>query len=329
MKKIVLGMFVILMLSFIFIYIASENEEILVVEALDSFTFGMSESLGTSEILEFTYDGDYVRFLHDVEGFTYGLDSELGWFLYVDGLPQNTQLELKDGSILSESNFLHHFSVGYREKIEFYVVFRPSSGTMGSTVNIISGAIMRPKFLPTIEEPSFLFTNELAHTGTSLLSLERGSRVRRNPKIITNLEMINDEIRQAEINWSENHIVLNSEFEMPRRVIILPLDETFDLNFSEPIHSEGNEINFRFVSYGGDSHLNRITFFVNHEPVQINGYDYLEVIMEQGEMLDIELSIEIGDLSVLNSIYAVMTTPELTGPRQTLYKSPSLLLVNN
>lgn len=76
--------------------------------------------------------------------------SDFGWFLYVGGLPQETRLETLDGAVLSEMAFIHDFSLAYRERHDFYVVFSPILGGVGNIIGATGGALLQPDFMLTL-----------------------------------------------------------------------------------------------------------------------------------------------------------------------------------
>ena len=68
---------------------------------------------------------------------------------------------------------------------------------------------------------------------------------------------------------------------------------------------------------------------MNHEPVQINGgADFIEVQMEYGQMALIDVSLSLNDLDHFNSIYAMMMATGEDYHGQDIFKTWTLLLVN-
>ena len=80
--------------------------------------------------------------------------------------------------------------------------------------------------------------------------------------------------------------------------------------------------------YGGHEVTNRITFFVNHKPVKVNGVDFLEVQMKYGQMLLIDIELSLDNLNEFNSLCAIMMTTGSDYTTQEMFKTRSILLVN-
>ena len=113
------------------------------------------------------------------------------------------------------------------------------------------------------------------------------------------------------------------------RIGIIPTDTEIQLNYDGVIQAEDGAVNVSLFVYGGMEIRSRITFFVNHQPVQVNGgADFIEVQMQDGEMavIDVELSLEA--LEDFNSFYAMMMATGEDYHGQDIFKVRTLLLVN-
>ena len=80
---------------------------------------------------------------------------------------------------------------------------------------------------------------------------------------------------------------------------------------------------------GGPEAEFNITLFINHQPVQLNGADYLSVRTVKNQMVEATFQIDTSALGALNTVYAIAVTPEdgeleINNP----VKTASVLLVN-
>ena len=72
-----------------------------------------------------------------------------------------------------------------------------------------------------------------------------------------------------------------------------------------------------------------ISLEINHQPVQLNGADYLSVRTVKNQMVEATFQIDTSALGALNTVYAIAVTPEdgeleINNP----VKTASVLLVN-
>lgn len=149
-----------------------------------------------------------------------------------------------------------------------------------------------------------------------------------NANTQANMLPISQEVLNAERSWLGEGIDLELDFQIFPRVSILPYRHEFETLYEGIIVADDGHIQFTLFAYGGKELLNRITFFVNHQPIQFEGYDFIEIQMLDGKMLKLDVSFTVGDLESFNSLYAIMATAEPSEAIETIFKTPTLLLVN-
>ena len=300
-------------------------------ERLGAYTFGALLDLDDYEIMQFEFNGEKIEIPYHVEGLADNVISEFGWFLFVDGLPQPTQLESFDGEIVSEKSYMHHFSLGYREREEFYVVFSPVSGEMGGRVGLIAGSIFKPSFLPEdVNEPAFSPFHSLITTLPSEVMINNEVNGDFIAYRVSHLQPIDEKILVEEQRRAENEgIGFNDFLSFRSRIGLFPKERGIELNYEDILKAENGFINLTLLVYGGQEISSRITFFLNHEPVQINnGADFIEVSMEHGQMALIDVTLEIEDDMELGSLYALMMATRDEYENQDIFKTTTLLVVN-
>jgi len=299
-------------------------------EELGAFSFGPLINYTDDAIIRFEYDGNAIRIPYHVEGFAEGIASELGWFLLVDGLAQPTQLETIDGEILSELAFMHYFALEYREREEFYVVFSPISGEIGTNVGLIAGTLLRPNFMPTnIDESIFAPFHHLMTTFPAEVIINSDVQNSFTADTDVLFKPIMQNVMEAEKQQAEFEGMDFDEWMASRaRIGIFPHDLEFQLNYEEIIIADDGEVNLFLFVYGGKEITSRITFFVNHEPVQVNGADFIEIEMEHDKLALIDVNLSLDELNDLNSLYALMMATGDNYYDEDIYKTWTLLLVN-
>lgn len=312
----------------------NETEELLGYvqeEELGAYSFGNPNF--DFEENELIYTGELLRIPYHVEGLSQNIVAEFGWFLFVDGLPQPTKLMTSTGDIFREMAYMHEFSLSYQERYEFYVMFYPHSGRIGETMMSVGTAMFAPSFIPRdVYYPFFGFFHNLSSTMPGEISINYNIEHKLIGKIIDNLQPISQEILEAEEKWLAEWIGPDVDLELDLqsfpRMNISPRDSDFQLMYEGAIFVEEGHVNFTFLTYGGEEARNRITFFVNHQPVQVNGFDYLEVQMENGQMLKLEISLELENLDTFNTIYALRSVAGMDYESYDVFKTPTLLLIN-
>jgi len=306
------------------------NNDELIVEELIAFAHGILDypELG-EDFVQFEYTGEEIRIWYDVEGWTSGTSSRFGLIFLVDGIPHQTRLEMGMGEVFRENQYMHDFALAYRERLEFYVIFTPTVGELGETIAITSIAIVTPNAIPDdIEHPSFYSSH--THLPMVLAQLKISSRVenRQQGFTTTDFQPISEEIHQFHRRWlTENEAVEDILAEFPR-LLLFPTGEESYFDFGGIITANDNKVLASLIVYGGQEVTSRVTFFVNHQPVAVNGYDFIEIQMRDGQMLLIELELTVEDLSQFNSLYAMMMPIGEDYLVQGMYGTHPVLLVN-
>ena len=293
------------------------------LEELGGFGFGGIYAV-KGETSQFEYNGDEIRIPYWIEGSEEeGVISEFGLLAFTDGLPQPMRLETMDGEVFREMSYLHDFILEYDERLEFELVFTPVSGSVGQQVSFIVGSIFGPHSLPeSINRPNFSPFHDL---------------FARFPDEI----MINSEIQNSSTNYLEVELVELSERMIESetdhfgffttgtpRLWLLPEGIDHQINLADVIVTQDGRVNAQLLVYGGQEVRSRLTVFVNHQPVQVNGADFIEIQMQDEQMLALDIELVLDELDYFNSLYVMMmATGEDYLLQDDMYKSPSILLI--
>lgn len=303
------------------------QENDFIEEEIGAYAFGpVVENISLDELFQFEYNGDEVRIHYYVQGWSRGIISEFGWLLFVDGVIQPTRLETLEGEPFRDAAYMHEFGLNFEEKIEFYVVFTPVSGTIGQEVGVIGATILRPNFMPeSIDRPYFQIFHSLSATLPAELSI--------NSNIGNHFSVYRD-INFIDIPY-EVLIELMDITGIPETDEIVEILEEHlffyligNREHQSIVYAENGNINFQLRILGGQEVSNRVTIFINHKPVLINGSDFIELTMEQGKMANIQIEIDIDTLEDFNSIYAIVMTTGDDYHIQDIFKTRTLLLIN-
>lgn len=208
------------------------------------------------------------------------------------------------------------------------VVFIPVVETEVETVMVMGNAVFHPNFVASSEEPFFGVFGQWVSSGTMDLTFKQNTKRSLTGYFPNSFVPLSDEILQAEQEFRGDDVDLEIDFMEFPRLNILPVDVDFELIYEETLIANNGEINFTFTAYGGNDRRNRITFFINHEPIQINGYDFIEIDLPVGEMFQMDIIVDVLGLIRYNIIYAIMAPTGYDGPFQEVTKTPNLLLIN-
>ena len=295
------------------------------IEDLGSYFFG---DLNLSETPQLTYEGDWLRIPYLIEGFSEEIQAEFGWFFFVDGLPQATKLETLDGEIFRVESYMHKFSLSYHERHEFYVLFRPISGQIGETIIAVDSALFRPSYMPAdLDYPFFGMFHSVMSALPREININHEIQKTYYGNIIMELQPIPQHIIEDEIRWLGEETDIDLSLRQFRRTSIIPADIELQAHYEGIIKAEDGYAHFTFLTYGGEESRRRVTFFVNHEPIQVDGFDYIEVDMEHGQMLMLEISLKLENIDRYNIIYALMATSGEAYDHD-IFKSPTLIIIN-
>ena len=301
---------------------------------LGAYSFGTLLDVEMDELIRFVYEGEEIRIPYHVEGLGQGIVNQFAWFVLVDGLPQPTRLEMSDGSIFREKSYMHHFELEFLERHEFYVVFVPISGSLGETVSFIAGGILRPDFLPEdIENPSFRGFHHLTATIPAEILINYPIPESAFPTMYNKLD--DDLIPQTDELLAQIQLLLMEGQDVNDIIAYFPVFNLFPadgnvyINYDGLLKVDESGVRMRLLLLGGQEVTSRITFFVNHKPVEVNDVDFIEVLMRNEMMLIMDVSLQVEQLDALNSVYAIIMTAGEDYHVQDIFKTPTLLLVND
>jgi len=326
--KVRLKNFIVLIVLCMFVtgcYLIRGNINDVKVQELGSYAFGLLHG-DSGVISQFKYDGEEIRIAYYVEGRAEGVVSEFAWFAFVDGLPQPTQLEFESGEIIRQIDYMHQFGLEFGERLEFYIVFTPVSGENGETVDFIVASLLQPDYLPeSRDEPIFGVFHTLGARFPEEILIN--DRIQNTLSNYTNIQLI--EVPQNLIDEEHSFSLEDvSRLKWSPRIEILPAEADLQINYEDLIVANNGYVQIQLLLYGGPEAVSRITFFVNHQPVAVNGVDFIEIQMESGQMALVQVELTLTELNDFNSLYAIVAMPNIDHIVPGIFKTQTLLLVS-
>ena len=282
---------------------------------MGSAEFGLQDPMDTV----YTYDGESLEIPFSITGASFGKTTEIGVLLFVDGVAQPYSAVYEDGTELEES-YMQVFNLDYEQQENFDMVFQPMTGKAGETVPVMAVTILEPSFVAEgPDNPRYGFHHQESATTSRQISFATDAPTQTLAAAATDYNVVDlpQDILDTLAAWGATD----------------SLDTTATLSLGVEdgnyIQADGKTATITVQLYGGPETDFNITLFINHQPVQLNGADYLSVRTVKNQMVEATFQIDTSALGTLNTVYAIAVTPEdgeleINNP----VKTASVLLVN-
>lgn len=267
---------------------------------------------------QFVYEGEAVEIPYYIENM--GEDGEnhasIGLLLFVNG-------EVQPFSVDGKEAVIHKFSISPGERKEINLSFFPVSGKEGEKIGVIPATIWNPDFIPVHEErPNFGNCLKLGCNIPLTIQMKTDGKMS-NASAQTDAEIMDipEEILAAYdlVLGEDDYDIMDSSVGFT----IAPTKEKVNL-----LEAKDGKADITINLYGGKQVTDKITVFVNNEPVKIDDGDYVEVKTKKGKMWEIKFSLDVSAYGKLNTIYAVAMASGEDYVVSDIYQSNRLLLVN-
>ncbi len=264
---------------------------------MGSFMFGPK----VDKFETYIYKGEEIHIPFEVSGLSETV-SDFGLMVFVGGDIQPFKILRKDG-IYSDEAIMHEFSLSNNQVDNFDIVFIPIRGNKGDKVGIEFATIFKPDFIPVdIEKSNYYNYHDLISTVPQELYFDIGL-----PNNLLNVcreyneEDIPDSILKQ--NARQNSIINK----LDDKVVMQLLPDGTETDFNNNVFiSKENKLKFKLRIMGGPNDIDYRTYiYINHEPVEIMGYDCFDVNVKKGKMCTVELELNTTGFDKLSTIYAI------------------------
>lgn len=280
-----------------------------------SFSYGWPDERDV-----FPYSGEPLEIPFKLTG-TLESPQEVGLLLFVDGITQPYSAVLADGTELTDA-YMQTFQLEQDVENIFNLVFQPVTGKAGDSLSIQAVTILRPSYLPEgTENPNYGFYHSVNITIPLQISFEKDAPAERQKTAADNYEIV--DIPKS-ITDSDEYFGLENSRDTNTALSVVPGE---DENGSV-IYSRDGTVTFKARLYGGPEADHNITVFVNHQPVQVDGADYLAVRTQKGKMVEATITLDASAFGEINTIYAIASSTGRDSGLTETVKSPSILFVN-
>jgi hypothetical protein len=275
----------------------------------------------------FTYTGDPITLSFFYQGT--GSDTEVGLMFFLDGIVQPYQIietsHPDETSVTNQDVYLSKFQLSSDIRIEFTVSITPVTGLVGDEFGLFPVTLFEPSFLPASEEGNF----GIYHQGSFYLPITiqmgtDGSRQTADHVVDPDLAPIPDRL-------FEHDDRLDSSGRISQPVFALYAGEF--LGWGEPASqtTENGKIDLHLSGYGGVEVLYRVTIFVNHQPVMIEGNESFLIQTHYDQVSTYTFTLDISEYDRLNSLYAIVVPVGESYKNNDIYsqKTRTTLLIND
>ncbi len=268
----------------------------------------------------FPYDGGEFRL--DYRFSVSGDLESIGFLLFLDGKPQPYRTDNRP----SDYAFCHTFDAAEDQDAVF--LFEPVAGHGGDTLNLTIVSITNPDFQPDMESTSSYgwYHNALpasvemhfnvdspSSTTTALNPVEALSSCSVHGEKVTSRYLEND---LAQAGWLD--ITMDALDDGVYYTLTLNGDTVFDnLPIAEPVA-------VRFTLCGTPGARYHISFFLDHQPMAMNGETSSAVELSKGGVAVVEGVIDPSLLGKLSTFYCVAVPADNAGTP--FFKTNSILL---
>lgn len=274
----------------------------------------------SGERLPFEYDGGefQLEYQYSVSG---KLDT-IGFLLFLDGKPQPYKVD----DSAADYAYCHTFAAGEEQTFSF--LFEPVTGSAGDLLTLTVVSITNPDFRPDMESTSgygwyhkTLDSNFQIHINSDAPATHPGYPPVREI-------FLQNEVREKKI--TAQYV----ETELPKFGWGGVSMDTLEDDVYYTLSYEGNivynnlrsdqPVTLRYTMCGAAGETYLVAFYLDHQPVKINGDTSCSVTWGKGGVIEIEALIDPDKLERFNTFYCVAVPQD--GDSASFFKSDSVLL---
>lgn len=295
---------------------AFSTENSLFTQSSGAIGFGFLDQ----EADEYAYNGKDVVIRYYMENLGEANEdiAETGLLLFVDGESQPYKINLNGKESTTET--MQKFKLQPGERLEFEIIFTPVSGKKGDKVGIIPAVIWSPNFMPE--------NGEIARFGNCY-------RLNTNIPLTINME-------QDGLNETKNSSTGYNIVDIPQSVLnqyegvegmdtydILDSSVGFEIELPDDKNKlliKDDKLEVTLNLYGGKQVTDKITLFIDNQPVRIDEGDFVEVKTQKGKMCQIKATIDASSINKNSVLYGVAMTSGNDYTVQDIYITNPVLL---
>ncbi len=280
-----------------------------------SFSYGWPDERDV-----FSYSGEALDIPFKLMGTKEGAPQEVGLLLFVNGIAQPYSIAFDDGTELADA-YMQTFQLEQDVENIFHLIFQPVTGKAGDTLSVQAVTILTPSYLPEEENPNYGYYHSANITIPLQIAFEKDAPSEGQKKASDSYEIV--DIPKSITDNDEFFGIESSRDANTNLSVVSAEDEN-----SPVLYSKDGTVTFKVRLYGGPEANQNITVYVNHEPVQVDGADYLAVRTQKDKMVEATIRLSVSAFGEKNTIYAIAASTGRDSNLTETVKSSSVLFIN-
>jgi len=279
------------------------------------------------DILPLEYHGSEL--IIDYQVTASGTAKNVGFLLFVDGMPQPYKLNSSD----SEYRYMHILQLQEDDQpTPFSFVFTPVTGKAGDTLHVSIASVYNPSFIPDMKETtSYGGYQTTLETGRPLI-LYKEPEPRPNdllqPKALISQVRLSTEPITNEL--LERHSSFQTvDMEVLDQQVFSELIVDGSIREDHYQVEDNGTLHVAFNIFGHPGVRYRNTFYINHQAIASSEGSTFETTLTKGNVAVIEANIDLSQLEDFNTFYVIsvpVNAEDFPDDVIILQKTPSLLL---
>lgn len=287
----------------------------------DAVSFGYDETDESAAMDTYVYTGDALSVPYHLQA-QKATGHDVGFLIFIDGVCQKYSVKEDTGEV-TEEEYMHRFTLSDTNEKKFTFLIQPNIGKKGDKKGIYVCGIIYPGFQPESKtEPSYQYYGNLFQTVPQQVRFEADSKNNEKQQAVYSSD--GKEIPEEIKNTYEALFGISIEESGGRQSNV----ELFKDGSEEAYIEEKSEIAvLHFQMYGGKAGTYRTTLFINHEPVLVDGKNYIETEYKDKTMSTYDINLDVSKIPQNSTIYAITVPADQNYLEyEDVKKTPSKLL---
>ncbi|MBG0785351.1 MAG: hypothetical protein H0S79_09620 [Anaerolineaceae bacterium] len=295
------------------------------VTSLGGFGFSVI-GYNVLEGVPLTYSGDPILLSFFLDGA--GSDNEVGLMFFLDGVAQPYQIiettHPDTTSPTHQDTLLGKFQLSPDTRIEFTVSITPIIGSAGDELGLFPVTLLEPSFFPESEAGNF----GIYHQGSFYLPITIQMGADGSRQIVDHVVDL-DLAPIPELLFEDAALDASGRINQPN--FSLYADAFLGWGELATTTTKNGKIDLHLSGYGGVEVLYRVTIFINHQPVMIEGNESFLIQTYYDQVSTYTFTLDISGYDRMNSLYAIVVPVGESYKNNDIYcmKTRTYLLIND
>lgn len=265
----------------------------------DEVSFGYDEIDESAAMDTYVYTGENLLVPYHLQA-QKATGHDVGFLIFIDGVCQKYSIIDESGEV-TEETYMHRFTLSDTNDKKFTFLIQPNVGKKGDKKGIYVCGIIYPKFQPkSKDEPSYQYYGNIFQTVPQQVRFEADSK--NNDKQEAVYSSDGKDIPKEIKNAYEALFGVSIDESDSNQANVELFKEDSDEAY---IEEKSENVVLHFQMYGGKAGKYRTTLFINHEPVLIDGKNYIETEYKSKTMSTYDMNLDVSKIPQNSTIYAI------------------------